>query len=232
MQDALGLVQVSTAPSGVRGQQVPVPLPPARGEAVEVLDLSGGPTNGSWTVGIVRAEGAVPGTVNLHLPAAPAGKQDRSGVSADLLRKFRFSYAVGDLLEVWASSGVFAGGWAPCRVTSQGPLPETYGVHVPAALPDEQDIDGIPVNFLRPLDMSQQALAFERHAGGRLSTGDEAEVHMTNGPHAGSWLPCTVLGPGTGPSTYDVLVPLLGPAGQELLSVHFAALRPHWHADR
>mmetsp|Transcript_69014 Transcript_69014/g.202024 ORF Transcript_69014/g.202024 Transcript_69014/m.202024 type:complete len:482 (+) Transcript_69014:66-1511(+) len=210
------------------------------GDRVQALDVTGGPSNGTWVDCSITGLGSAPGTYNLFIAAAPPGQQDYSDVPSRYLRRPKptsYQYKVGDAMQVRVSGEEEDAQWVPCKITGRGKEEDTYHIHVPMAPPGKKDVSNIPGSVLRPYDAAEYAEIEKQLSGNSLdfselmaswrqsgavdyAEGETAEVKIADGATQGEWLPCTVLGKGQEEASYRILV-----GERELPHVHVLSLR-------
>jgi len=185
------------------------------GEIVELRDKAG-----KWVRGGVIRPGEEPNTYDVRVPMpGEPGYLDARSVPTRALRKFQApvpdATAAGPLQASHQPAAVYkageivelrdkAGKWIRCGVIRPGEEPNSYDVRVPmAAEPGFVDIRSVPTRALRKFQAEQ--VSFEA---------DEfAEFRAVDGPKAGSWSPCKIVGKGKEPNTYKVRLAIVRDPG-------------------
>jgi len=213
----------------------------AAGDQVQVLDINGGPTNGTWTAAVILARGQDADMYDIRVPAAPADLQDYKNVDSQYLRRApppepqqpapeaTYTYEVGDSMEVLSTSGNRQ--WVPCSITEKGTHSDTYTIHVPMLAEGHREVNNVPASKMRPYDPVKYAQVLEHFKydtirGAHYKIGDNVEMRMVKGPFVGRWFPCNITSYGRNPQTYNVRVKYLEGSEQDLQDIHYISLRP------
>lgn len=188
-----------------------------------------GQTEGETKLGILedlRVRGVpAPYLVNARAPGAhdfPRLKEDilraGRGEARQIVRrepkkeppsapKTPLKFEVGETAEVWSKDLKL---WVKCVIDKKFENDE-YAISIPGAPEAIKDVPKVPAPFLR------KAQAFK--------TGEEAEIIVLQGPTAGSWAKCCIMGEGDKPDTYNVAIPGAPPGKRQVSGVHNSALR-------
>mmetsp|Transcript_102535 Transcript_102535/g.299106 ORF Transcript_102535/g.299106 Transcript_102535/m.299106 type:complete len:662 (-) Transcript_102535:84-2069(-) len=121
-------------------------------------------------------------------------------------------FEVGETAEVWSTHARL---WVKCVVEARCEKPDEYEISVPEA-PGAR-LPAVPAAALR------KAQSF--------GAGELAEVIVLQGPRAGSWAKCCVLGEGDKPDTYNIHIPDTPAGTLNLPNIHNSALRKVLPAD-